>query len=360
MSRLKSDKSALAHPTDRSSTTQSFGITHLSFYPFDSLAFLSSSYDHTLKLYSSETLTASASFDLGSIIYSHDCSPGLLVACASQHPVVRLIDLRSGASTHSLAGHSGAVLTVAWHPKNEHILASGATDSVVRLWDIRRSASSLGVLDSDDSIGIAGYDSHGTGARRRERGNAHAGAVNGVTWTADGHYLVSTGHDEKMRVWDMQSGANTLVNFGPAVKNDYNSTVLPVLAPAHLTSPGKDVLFYPNPKEILAFDLHSGTLLSRLRAPSISATASSNSGVRNKKNRTTGLAWRANDLQLYSGHADGTIRCWQPRTWEDALVDNEATTEAEANDEGTIERKRKRDELDQIVKDLTHKRVTFS
>lgn len=351
---------AYAHLLPRSSTTQSFGVTQVSFYPFDSLAFLSSSYDHTLKLYSSETLTASATFDLSSVVYAHDCSPGLLVACASQHPAVRLIDLRSGASTHSLAGHSGAVLTVAWNPKNENLLASGATDGVVRLWDIRRSASSLGVLDMDDSIGIAGYDGRGTGARRRERGRAHNGPANGAAWTEDGHFLVTTGHDEKMRVWNMQTGANTLVNFGPAIKNAHTSSLPPLLAPASLAPPGKNVLYYPNPKEILAFDLHSGTLLSRLRAPSVAAPSSANSGVRNLKNRTTTLAWRAYDIELYSGHADGTIRCWRPRTWEDALVDREEGAEVEGNDEGSIERKRKRDELENIVKDLTNKRVTFS
>ena len=64
---------------------------------------------------------------------------------------------------------------------------------VLQLWDIRKSASSLGMLDSQDSIGVTGKM---TGARSRERSKAHSGSVNGVTWTEDGHYLVTTGHDE--------------------------------------------------------------------------------------------------------------------------------------------------------------------
>lgn len=345
----------------RTSTTESLGITHISFYPFDSLAFLTTGYDHTLKLFSSETLESSASFDLGSVIYSHATStvaPHLLVACASQHPAVRLVDLRSGSSTHSLAAHSGAVLAVAWHPKDENVLASGATDGTVRLWDIRRSAASLGVLDLEDSVGIAGYDGKGTGARRRERGRAHNGAVNGVTWTEDGRYLVSVGHDESMRVWDMITGANTLANFGPGLKNAQTTALFPLLAPSHLSPPGNEVIYFPNPREITAFDLHTGTLLSRLRTQGPNAGFDP-SGSRNLTPRTTSLAWRTHHVEMYSAHADGAIRCWKPRTWEDVALEREGKEE-DGTAEEENERKRKREELDQIVRDLTKKRMTYS
>jgi DNA excision repair protein ERCC-8 len=351
---------------DRTSTSAALGITHISFYPFDSLAFLTSGYDHTVKLFSSETLAVSAFFDLESIVYSHAMStmaPHLLVACASQHPAVRLVDLNSGAYTHSLAGHAGNVLAVAWHPKEEHVLASAATDGVIRLWDIRKSANSLGVLDMDDSIGIVGYDGHGTGARRRERGKAHRGAVNGLVWTEDGRHLVSVGHDECMRVWDMISGANTLANFGPALKNATTTSLLPLIAPRHISkSGGSTLIYYPNPKEILSFDLDSGSLQKRLRVPNRGAhltdrSQSATANARNLKNRTTSLAWRPHHSEMYSAHGDGTIRCWQPRTredvWADDADDDKTGEEAEA-------RKRKREEFDQIVRDLTRKKVTFN
>ena len=350
----------------RTSTTESLGITHASFYPFDSLAFLTSGYDRTLKLFNSETLEASASFDLGHIVYSHatsTCGSHLLVACGTQHPAVRLVDLRSGSAAHSLAGHSGSVLSVAWHPKEENTLVSGATDGCVRVWDIRRSASSLGVLDMEDSIGIAGYDGKGTGARRRERGKAHNGAVNGLTWTENGAFLVSVGQDERMRVWDMITGANTLANFGPGLKNAHKSALIPLLAPSHLSPAGKETVCFPNPKEILSFDLHSGSLLSRLRMQTprlIGATETLDRGTsRNLTPRTTSLAWRAHHVELYSAHADGAIRCWRPRTWEDMAVENE---EKEDSGEGAdeAERKRKREELEGIVRELTSKRVTYS
>lgn len=358
------DGSTLHLPLDvsaRTSTSQCLGITHISFYPFDSLALLTSGYDHTLKIFSSETLQASTTFDIGSTVYSHTTSTiasHLLVACASQHPAVRLVDLRSGASTHSLAGHSGSVLTVAWHPKEEHVLASGATDGVVRLWDVRRSNSSLGVLDMEDSIGVAGYDGQGTGARRRERGKAHNGAVNGITWTEDGRYLVSNGHDERMRVWNITTGANTLANFGPGLKNATTTVMFPLIAPSHLSPAGQETIFYPNPKEITSFDMHSGTPQNRLRVRGLPGSAV-DSSARNPKNRTTSLAWRAHHVELYSAHGDGTIRCWRPRTREDIIADQEESANP-STDVDAAERKRKREEFEDIVKDLTSKKITFT
>ncbi|KAF2212855.1 hypothetical protein CERZMDRAFT_97353 [Cercospora zeae-maydis SCOH1-5] len=347
----------------KTSNTSSLSITHVSFYPFDSLALLTSGYDHSLKLFSSETLEVSASFDLGSTVYSHstsNISNHLLVACATQHPAVRLVDLRSGSASHSLAGHSGSLLTVAWHPTHENILASGATDGVVRTWDVRKSASSLGVLDMEDSIGIAGYDGRGTGARRREKGRAHNGAVNGLSWTDEGRHLVTTGHDERVRVWNMDTGANTLVNFGPGLKNSTTTALLPLVVPSHLSAAGREVVCYPNPKEILAFDMHEGTLQNRLRVQSLPGANQADSNVRNLKNRTTALAWRAHHVQMYSAHGDGAIRCWSPRTAEDAAAEQEEADELEGGEGAAAERKRKREAFEQIVADLTTKKITFS
>ncbi len=215
----------------------------------------------------------------------------------------------------------------------------------------------------DDSIGIAGYDGMGTGARRRERGRAHNGAVNGLTWSEDGRYLVSAGHDARMRVWDMVTGANTLANFGPGLKNGQTTPLFPLLAPGHLTPPGREVVFFPNPKEILTFDLHAGKLLSRLRVTTPQHTTSDTTGSRNLIPRTTSLAWRAHHVEMYSAHADGVIRCWQPRTSDDRMAEEEEkekSGEGEAENERQRERKRKREELEQIVRDLSGKRVTYS
>ena len=334
----------------------------MSFYPFDSLAFLSSSYDHTLKIYDSQTLTPSTSFDLTSVVYSHALSPiasHLLVACATQHSAVRLVDLRSGASAHSLAGHRGGVLSAAWSPQDDHILASGGVDGTVRFWDIRRSSGNLGVLDLEDSVGICGEDGLGKNARPRDQGRAHVGACNGVVWTDDGRHLVTAGHDERVRLWDVGSGANALSHFGPTIKNMHLSTLLPLLAPQTVAPSPNQVMFYPNEKEILMFDLFQGTLFKRLRASGVAiAHGSGGSGQRNVKSRIASLAWRAADVELYSAHSDGVVRAWTPKTSEEIELDEEEALEGEVGEDDS--RKRKRQALDELFRDLTKQKITFT
>jgi DNA excision repair protein ERCC-8 len=344
----------------RGVSPHSHGITQISFFPFDSLAFLSSSYDHTLKIGSTETLKVSASFNLESIVYAHATSniaSHLLVACATQHPAVRLVDLRSGAASHALAGHTGALLTVAWSPVDEHVLASGGADGTVRFWDIRRSAGFLGALDMEDSVGVVGYNGRGSGARHRERGKAHVGPVNGIAWAEDGRHVVTTGHDERIRVWNATIGANTLANFGPLLKNRHLSRLLPCLSPSSLTSSGKDVLFFPSEKEILMFDMFEGRLIKRLRTPGLSASGpAGNSTKTDFKQRIVDLAWRSHNVEIYSAHGDGSIRAWKPRTTEDAFADEEEAEEKEAEE---IDRKRKRQALEDMYQDLSRKRMVF-
>lgn len=331
--------------------SHSFGITDVAFYPFDSAAFLSSSFDTNVKIYSSETLQAVSSFSLEAPVYAIALSPmasHVLVACGTQLPVVRLIDLRSGAASHSLAGHSGAVLSVNWSPTEEHILASGGSDGTVRFWDVRRSAGQLGVLDLEDSIGVLGYNGRGSGARHASRGKAHAAAVNGVLWTGDGRRVVTAGHDEKVRVWDVVKGANTLANFGPYIKNRQLSRLLPCLVPTAFTEPGRDVLLFPAEREILMYEIYEGQLLSRLRIPGASMVGGGNNAL--SAIRPKDLAWRAHNVEFYSAHADGSIRAWKPKVEPDDV-------EEDAEDE---ERKRKRKILNDIYNDVTKKRFTMN
>lgn len=305
------------------------------------------------------------------MIYSHALSPiadHLLVACATQHPAIRLVDLRSGASAHSLAGHQAAVLSVAWSPQDENIVASGGSDGTVRLWDIRRSAGCVGVLDLEDSAGVVGEDGLGKNARPRGRGKAHIGPCNGVTWTDDGNHLVTAGHDERVRVWDISTGANTLSHFGPIIQNKHLSTLLPLLPPRHLAPVGTQIMLYPNEKEILMFDLFEGTLLQKLRivrpagAPNEPLTAGATTGQqqqqRNIKSKITSLAWRgAGSIEMFSAHSDGTIRAWMPRMRDEVEDEDEEAMGGE--DESGRKRKRKREALDEVFRDLTKHKITF-
>ncbi|KAK0385019.1 hypothetical protein NLU13_7497 [Sarocladium strictum] len=367
-------------PAGEKGRGHSHGITHVAFYPFDPDAFLSSSYDKSLKLWSTETVQLSAHFDLNATVYSHSTSPiadHLLVACATQHSSVRLVDLKSGAAVHALVAHGGPVLATAWSPRHEHVLVSGHADGKVRVWDVRRSGGVLALLDQEDSMGMVQRlkESKAAGERGRlprynDNAQAHDEAVNGVAWTDDGRYIISSGLDRKIRVWDAATGANTLASYGAVVQNQQAKTATIVTSPTVL-SLNRQIMFWPNEQEILMLDLHEGHLLGRLRSPGATNPLGHKQGLTGR-NRITGIAWRsaggggrqigpvmggANSIgALYSAHMDGSIRAWMPQLpgVEDfAEEDEDIGEDAEA-------RKRKRKAVDDAYKSLMGKKVTFT
>ncbi|KAH8156969.1 hypothetical protein CIB48_g11279 [Xylaria polymorpha] len=313
-----------------SAQTHKFGITHLSFYPFDSAAFISTSYDQTLKLWSTEEARLSASFGLGSKVYTHGISPiasHLLVACGTQHPSVRLVDLRSGSSIQSLTGHGGAILATAWSPRHEHVLATGSVDGTVRIWDIRRAGALIGMLDHEDSLGLYynGLLSQDGKVRMRASAKAHVAPVNSLTWTDDGSYIVSAGHDNRIRVWDAATGRNTLASFGPSVRNSQLASVTMFTSPVGLTHPGRELLFWPNETEILSPAVR--WIVEEIRAvgeePDLQHCVAG--GRRRRGGGSSGVVMgrdeHAGGGPCFSAHLDGQIRAWTPQlegTDEDA------------------------------------------
>lgn len=363
----------------RSAQAHKFGITHLSFYPFDAAAFLSTSYDQTLKIWSTQNVRVSGSFSLGYKVYTHAISPiasHVLVACGTQHPATRLVDLRSGANVQSLAGHQGAVLATSWSPRHEHILATGSVDGTVKIWDIRRAGGALGMLDQEDSLGLYHNGLLGPDGKVRVRASAkaHAGPVNSLTWTDDGAFIISAGHDRRIRVWDAATGRNTLASFGPSIKNSQLATVAMFTTPVGVTHPGKDVLFWPNDTEILLLDLHDGHVITRLRGtgPAIAGSRAGGGAERTVKNRITSVVWRGGGGggassgvvmggsnmagAIYSAHLDGQIRAWTPHLQGD---DGEAEDEA-VGPEDTEAKAKKRKAIDDVFKSLMGQKITFT
>jgi len=350
----------------------SHGITHLAFYPFDRDAFLSSSYDKTLKLWATQRAALTAKFDLNATIYSHAMSPlahHLLVSCATQHSNVRLVDLKSGAAVQALVSHGGPVLATAWSPLREHVLASGHADGKVRIWDVRRAGGVMALLDQEDSLGITSTEQPRVHLRSNATAQAHDEPVNGLAWTDDGAYIVSAGLDRKVRVWDAASGANTLASFGALIQNQHARTAAVVVPPS---PSGGGMLVWPNDHEILMLDLHHGTLLTRLRCPhGTSARTSSGTGTRI---RITTIAWRShgggaspngragmggnNSLgAIYSAHSDGQIRAWMPLVPGPDDVDE---VDVDPLEEAAEEKSRKRKVIDSAYRSLMGREITFT
>lgn len=343
-------------------------ITSVSIYPFDPVpsTILTTSHDGTLKMsaLAPDAITPAHTFNLHCTPYSHSLSshPGssLLIAVGTSEKSVRLLDLRTGLSTHGLPGHTNSVLSVSWAPHEPHILASASADNRVIIFDIRRAGhnSAIATLDMDDAIGPTPTPdtTHQPRPAFSRHARAHNGAVTGVRWTSTGSHLVTTGQDARIRVWDASTGANTLVHFGPRVRNSASSHLaerVPLLIPRGLTEPGQETLLWPNFSEkeergeIFMFQLREGTFVKQLKVPGLMAGRGQFRGRSTALSaaRVNALAWRGNGasgegLEMFSAHGDGTIRSWVSREPEGEPDEAE---EAEYTD-----RKRKRDVLEEI------------
>lgn len=300
-------------------SVHNFGISAIKWWPQDTGMFFSASFDHTVKVWDTNTLEVVHSFDLNNRVYAIDVngsqtnqfSSQALIASASDQPFIRLLDIRSASSAHTLSGHKGKTLVVAWHPQNSYILASGGHDGETKIWDIRRSKSCLARLDMNktNSRSVA-MDSLNLGSTTVK---AHLGPVNSVVWDQLGHLLYTAGNDDKVRVWDMLSTTcpplNKLINFGPLTRNKYLQTLPMVLSPRNETEI-QYLLFASDSGYILVFRALDGKLVTRLLRHGSKKTV-----------RATLLVY-AGDFSgnYYSGCQDGDIIAWSSERGDEDLI----------------------------------------
>mmetsp|Transcript_35876 Transcript_35876/g.57994 ORF Transcript_35876/g.57994 Transcript_35876/m.57994 type:complete len:459 (+) Transcript_35876:115-1491(+) len=296
-----------------------FSVSGVDWYPVDTGMFVSASFDESIRVWDTNTQTTAAHFSLPGPVYAVAMSPlassHCLIAGGSTDSHVRLCDLRTGACTHMLSGHKDSVRAVQWSPRDEHVLASGSLDGTILVWDVRRAGGPLKILDqhntsrasqwasssaSNSSAWTApelrGGESSSTSSRRQDKrqrngktgssssaskrtrlepnrmpepviwanhskastSTAHSGAVTALCYTPDGLFLLSSGTDERLRLWNTFSGLNTLVNFG-GTKNQHKKGT------AMCTDNDGRFVFHPNGDEVWMYEIHSGTLCKRLK-----------------------------------------------------------------------------------------------
>lgn len=187
-------------------------------YAPDPGLFVSAAYDGLVRAWDADTLQPALDFELHGRAYALHLSPVAsshgLIAVGSEEAAVRLCDLRSGARTHLLHGHTGPVWAVRWSPVHEHALASGSQDGRALVWDVRRPGA-LHALDRP-SPGGARAGAGGAGAERgaqRRRACAHDGGVNGLLFSPEGSELLTFGKDDRLRAWDALGGKFLNVHY---------------------------------------------------------------------------------------------------------------------------------------------------
>ncbi|CAK9230473.1 unnamed protein product [Sphagnum jensenii] len=323
-----------------------YSVSSVQWYPVDTGLFVTGSFDNNINLWDTNTLQVEQQFRMPGKVYavamSAMATTHMLVASGTEDVRVRLCDLASGAFTHTLSGHRDGVWAVQWSAASEWVLISGGCDGAIRFWDIRQ-AGCFQVLDQNRSqLGrrppivksVPGATASVSGSSRGEslrvhrqgeqqhsrlntpppirrkfrakdfeaqrqhpgmvstldKATAHYGSVTALQTTDDGLYLFSAGTDSRVRLWDMQSGCNTLVNYEATRIRTHQGTQLAV-------SSDSSLLFVASAHSIQAYDVWTGHLHSKL------------SGHYDTVNC---CAFHVNDQELYSGSSDRQILVWAP------------------------------------------------
>lgn len=140
---------------------------------------------------------------------------------------------------------------------------------------------------------------------------AHGKGINGLSVTKDGRYLVSLGLDEKIRLWDTQTGHNTFVNYGSTWRNRFKLALEPTTSSSDVWPP---LLYIPSDdRQVLVYRLLDGVLIKRLKG---------------HYGRVTCVEKREAYQEYYSGSNGGEILIWEPPMQDDHnVVDMDAIEE---------------------------------
>lgn len=326
-----------------------FAVSSAVWYPVDTGLFVTGSYDHHVNVWDTNTTQVVANFKMPGKVYrtamSSLATSHMLIAVGTEDVQVRLCDIASGALSHTLSGHRDGVMTVEWSNTNEWVLITGGCDGAIRFWDIRRAGCFLVLDQSQSQLGrrppvlersatnkvstskssspspnlpakaraaqrkLANGSSmkqstmakiHTKGPPRQrlhpgmlsaqDRATAHYGAVTGLKVTEDGMHLLSAGSDSRLRLWDIDSGRNTLVNF--------ETVRLQTSKPLQLaTCQNSALVFVPCMTTAKAFDMWSGRTAMTFRG---------------HYEYVNCCCFSFLDQELYTGGNDRQILVWSP------------------------------------------------
>ncbi|GAB2228383.1 hypothetical protein Droror1_Dr00010219 [Drosera rotundifolia] len=325
-----------------------YAVSSAVWYPVDTGLFVTGSYDNFIKVWDTNTTQVVMHFKMPGKVYrtamSTLATSHMLIATGTEDVQVRLCDIASGAFAHTLSGHRDGIMAVEWSKSSEWVLITGGCDGAIRFWDIRRAGCFLLLDQSKSQLGRRtpllshvtlskastskannnGLSAMSSGQQRKvlrngkkqsstgkmpmhapgsvkqrlhpgmlssqDRATAHYGAVTALKATDDGTYLFSAGSDSRLRLWDMDSGCNTLVNFETVRLQTSRAIQIAVTQDSSL-------VFVPCMTTVKAFDAWTGHTSMSLRA----------------HYEYVNCCWfNADDQELYTGGNDRQILVWSP------------------------------------------------
>jgi len=343
------DENPLAVPSGHSAA-----LTHVQWYPVDTGAFVSCSSDGCLLLWDTnrmqpvlkvtpfaESVEEESAAAFGCAHWQPRGEHSLIASGSWLDCSVKLVDVRSGASSHQLTGHSRGITSVQWSPTVPVVFASGSKDGTIRLWDIRRSGSQacISVLGRDwNSAADTSHVPHppyqadyshlrkfAAALQKKKKASkkrkllasglapnnysqvqregvaakSHKGHIAAISFLPDGHSLASVGGaDGELLLWDLQHG--------------------PTLMERKFVAPGGMPAATPKQRRaVLCVDADDDTVWvghqSTLLGFSIVQGGSPKQILRGHLSNVTSLDRIRPEMTLLSGSSDGMILSWGKR-----------------------------------------------
>jgi len=137
---------------------------------------------------------------------------GLILATGTTDALIRIWDIKAQQNVHTFEGHQGKVNSISFS-ENGYYMATAAEDNTVKLWDLRKlknfatiNADGASAVDFDFAgqylacgagKGISVYNSK-TWDVVKTFENAHNAAVTDVKWGTDAKFLASTSMDRAL------------------------------------------------------------------------------------------------------------------------------------------------------------------
>ncbi|KAG8951747.1 hypothetical protein FRC04_005768 [Tulasnella sp. 424] len=236
---------------------------------------------------------------------------GEMIASGARDNTIQVWDAETGAPIGKpLRGHDNAVLSISFSP-NSKLIASGSSDKTIRVWDAE------------------------TGAPIGEPLRGHGDAVLSISFSPNGKLLVSGSLDNRIQLWDAESGtplgkllrghdkAVQSISFSPNSKLFASGSLDKTIklwdaetgAPVGEPLRGHDkavqsISFSPNSK-LLA----SGSSDKTIRVWDAETGAPIGKPLRGHDKAVWSISFSPNGKLLASGSSDKTIQLWDAETW---------------------------------------------
>jgi WD40 repeat protein/GTPase SAR1 family protein len=169
-----------------------------SFSP-DGTLLISASRDTTLKLWDAESgkEIRTLSGHKGPVKSCALSPDGTRIISASEDKTLKLWEFKSGKLIRTFPGHKGPVKSCAFSPDGSYILSS-SSDKTLKLWE---------VVSGKEIRTFFGY-------KKGVHDFGHRSDVNSCMFSLDGTLLISTSDDQKLKLWDVESGKGILTFSG--------------------------------------------------------------------------------------------------------------------------------------------------